>query len=65
MLKLDGKKVTHSFKKNRLGFLFIASGEVNANGQILETGDSVRMKNLDCLELLGKGEAVMWELAEA
>ncbi len=62
VLKLDGNKVRHEFKKNRLGFLFIASGKISGNGNELEAGDSARIKNLDSLELDGKGEIVLWDL---
>ena len=60
--KIERKKLAHAFKKDRLGFLFVAEGRITANGQTLFTGDAVRMGGIERLDLEGKGEIVLWDL---
>ncbi len=60
--KLQGNTRTHVFEKNRLGFLFVADGNITANGIALEAGDAVRMAEQKKLDLEGKGEIVFWDL---
>lgn len=60
--RLEKKTLTHMFAKGRLGFLFVADGSVNANGEALKAGDAVRMADVEKLELSGKGDVVLWDL---
>ncbi|MBI5226031.1 pirin family protein [Candidatus Micrarchaeota archaeon] len=61
---LEAQKVYHSFASGRLGFLFVASGKITANGHTLKRGDAVRMARIEPLELDGTGEVVVWDLPE-
>jgi len=63
--RLEGAAVTHAFAPGRLGFLFVADGDVQANGQALHSGDGVRMAATDRLEVSGTGELLLWDVAPA
>lgn len=60
--RLEAHQAFHSFAASRLGFLFVASGKINANDHTLKTGDAVRMAWIETLELDGNGELVLWDL---
>ncbi|MBI2445504.1 pirin family protein [Candidatus Micrarchaeota archaeon] len=60
--KLEKKTQTHAFGNGRLGFLFVASGQIRANDEALKTGDAVRMADVGKLELSGTGDVVLWDL---
>ena len=59
--QLDGIALVYSFAPDRYGFLFVAAGEVVANGERLRTGDAVRMHNVTELRVEGRGELVLWD----
>jgi len=42
--------------------LFVASGEVHANGESLHKGDAVRIAGPLALALRGTGELVLWDV---
>ena len=52
-----GARVRHSFKDGRLGWLQVARGSVQANGQKLEQGDGAALKGAGELALEGQGDA--------
>jgi redox-sensitive bicupin YhaK (pirin superfamily) len=54
--------VTHAFAPGRLGFLFVAEGAVEANGEQLSAGDGVRIAGITELRVHGTGELVLWDL---
>jgi redox-sensitive bicupin YhaK (pirin superfamily) len=60
--RLEGTTLTYSFEPSRYGFLFVADGEVTANGEKLAAGDSVRMRGVTELELHGTAELVLWDV---
>ena len=60
--QLDGIALAYPFANDRYGFLFVASGEVDANGERLTTGDAVRMHNIGDVRVEGKGELVLWDV---
>ena len=63
--RLGAKPLEHVFSNpERLGFLFVAEGKIEANGHALKTGDAVRMAGINKLELRGTGEVVLWDLPE-
>lgn len=62
--RLQGGKIAHAFNPSRLGFLFVAEGDVTANGQTLRTGDAVRMSGMTALETAGEGELLLWDVPE-
>ena len=60
--RLEGQKISYSFEPTRLGFLFVADGEVNANGERLRSGDAVRIAEVTELTVEGKGDLLLWDL---
>lgn len=60
--RLEGTTLSYSFEPSRYGFLFVADGEMTANGEKLTTGDSVRMRGVTELELAGTAELVLWDV---
>jgi quercetin 2,3-dioxygenase len=70
--RLEGEELRHTFEPGRLGFLFVADGEVEAaafdarNGAIesakLTAGDAVRLAGVTRLTLSGAGEVVLWDI---
>ncbi|HEY7994904.1 MAG TPA: pirin family protein [Candidatus Eremiobacteraceae bacterium] len=65
VLHLQGNSAAHAFAVGRLGFLFVAEGDVKANGVSLGNGDAVRFSGLDRLDVSGSGELLLWDLAPA
>lgn len=60
--RLEGVALEHRFAPPRLGFLFVAEGTVEANGEALHAGDAVRIADLERLAVSGNGEVVMWDV---
>jgi len=60
--RLEDSGLDYRFEPSRLGFLFVAEGEVGANGERLSTGDAVRMSNVPELAVRGSGELVLWDV---
>ena len=65
VLRLERGSAARPFSKGRLGFLFVADGDVVANGVALRTGDAVRFRDIDRLDVNGAGELLLWDLAPA
>ena len=63
--RLEDGAVKHAFAPSRFGFLFVADGEVSANGERLATGDAVRLYGVRDLEVSGGGELVLWDVSPA
>ena len=62
--QLENTQLQHGFAPNRYGFLFVAGGQVRANGETLAAGDAVRMHGVDALTIDGSGEIVFWDIPE-
>ena len=60
--RLENAHVDYRFNPGRFGFLFVAGGDVETNGEKLATGDAVRMHDLLELRVRGSGELVLWDL---
>jgi len=70
--RLEGAKLRHTFEPGRLGFLFVADGEIGAaaldekddanEAVMLTRGDAVRLAGIRRLEVHGAGEIVLWDL---
>jgi redox-sensitive bicupin YhaK (pirin superfamily) len=60
--RLESATVSHSFADGRLGFLFVAEGDLKANGASLKTGDAVRIAQLPTLDVQGRGEILLWDI---
>ena len=59
---VEGTTIVADFEPERYGFLFVASGTVEANGTALGAGDSVRLYDVSRLAVRGDGELVLWDL---
>jgi redox-sensitive bicupin YhaK (pirin superfamily) len=60
--RLEQHELRHTFEPSRFGFLFVAQGEIDANGEKLHAGDAVRMYAIERLDLQGSGEVILWDL---
>jgi hypothetical protein len=60
--RLEGAALKHAFGAERLGFLFVADGDITANDTPLSTGDAVRMGGIAELSISGTGEMLLWDL---
>ena len=60
--RLEDAALAHTFGPERYGFLFLAEGEVRANGERLGAGDAVRLHGVRELEIAGSGELVLWDV---
>jgi quercetin 2,3-dioxygenase len=60
--QLDDARLTYTFGPSRYGFLFVAEGEVTANGERLGAGDAVRIRGASELEVRGNGELILWDV---
>jgi len=63
--RLENASLLKEFAPQRYGFLFVAGGNVEVNGEPLRTGDAVRIFNVERLAVKGSGELVLWDLPDA
>ncbi|MCU1349889.1 MAG: Pirin domain protein [Acidobacteria bacterium] len=59
---LDGKSVTHAFAKDRHGWLHVARGEAEINGQKLAAGDGAAISGEESVTIGGHGEVLLFDL---
>jgi redox-sensitive bicupin YhaK (pirin superfamily) len=73
--RLEGEALRHTFEPGRLGFLFVAGGEVRASAvddkdnpiggeATLGTADALRLSGITRLNVSGTGELVLWDLPQ-
>ncbi len=62
--RLEDAELGVDFAPKRYGVLFVAEGDVEANGERLRTGDSVRLYDVAHIQIGGSGELVLWDLPE-
>ena len=55
----DGDSVTHDFAPNRYGWVQVARGEAEINGQKLKAGDGAAIANESSVTLTGSGAEVL------
>ena len=60
--RIERSHVDYRFARDRYGFLFVADGDVEANGESLSAGDAVRMSGVPELRVSGTGELVFWDV---
>lgn len=60
--RLEDGEVTYRYGEGRFGFVFVATGEVEINGEKLTAGDSARVHGIDELTFEGSGELVLWDV---
>ncbi len=63
--RLENATVEREFGAERYAFLFVAEGNVEANGERLEAGDAVRMHGVSKLSVRGSGELLLWDVPAA
>ena len=70
----EGAELRHTFEPRRLGFLFVASGNVTAealdsgdaaiSAHDLRAGDAIRIADIPRIRLQGGAEVVLWDVPE-
>ena len=60
--RLEDARATYTFDAARFGFVFVAEGNVEINGEKLAAGDSVRVHGIGPLSASGTGELVLWDV---
>lgn len=60
--RVEDATVVYEFAPQRYGFLFVADGTVEANGERLHKGDAVRLYDVSRLGVKGHGELVLWDV---
>jgi len=60
--RVEDAMLVHEFAPHRYGFLFVADGVVEANGETLRKGDAVRLFDVSRLGVKGHGELVLWDV---
>jgi len=59
---LDGKPVTHTFGKDRHGWLHVARGDAELNGTKLTAGDGAAISGEESVTIGGHGEVLLFDL---
>jgi redox-sensitive bicupin YhaK (pirin superfamily) len=62
--RIENTTIVHRFAPRRYGFLFVAGGSIEMNGEARSAGDSVRLYDVARLEAGGNGELVLWDLPQ-
>ena len=62
--RLEDATLLKEFAPKRYGFLFVADGIVEVNGETLKAGDAVRLFDVERLAVKGSGELVLWDLPD-
>jgi redox-sensitive bicupin YhaK (pirin superfamily) len=60
--RIDDATVVYEFEPHRYGFLFVADGKIEANGEVLSKGDAVRLYDVPRLGVKGRGDVVLWDI---
>jgi len=60
--RLESVTINYTFDPERFGFLFVAGGDVVANGSHLHAGDAVRIASPVELAVEGRGEVLLWDI---
>ncbi len=60
--RIEGTTIVREFAPQRHGFLFVADGSVEVNGESLRAGDAVRSFDVKTLAVKGHGELVVWDV---
>lgn len=62
--RVENATIERKFAPKRYGFLFVATGNADANGAHLKAGDAVRFYDVGGLAVSGDAELVLWDLPE-
>jgi quercetin 2,3-dioxygenase len=63
--RVEDATIVYQFATQRYGFLFVADGTVEANGETLHKGDAVRLFDVPRLGVKGYAELVLWDVPAA
>jgi redox-sensitive bicupin YhaK (pirin superfamily) len=63
--RVEGALTPYAFARKRFGFLFVAKGSAEINGERLRTGDAIRLFDVGRLDINGDAELVLWDLPAA
>lgn len=63
--RVESDLPVYTFAPNRFGFFFVAGGKAEVNGEKLESGDAVRLYNVERLAVKGRAELVLWDVPPA
>lgn len=58
----EGDRVTHQFENGRYGWLHVARGEAEVNGQKLKGGDGAAIEGEKEISLSGNGEVLLFDM---
>ncbi len=60
--RVEDSTTVYEFAPQRYGFLFVADGTIEANGETLHKGDAVRLYDVPRLGTKGHAELVLWDV---
>lgn len=60
--RVENTQLVYDFDAARYGFLFVAEGAIEVNGETLREGDAVRLYDVRRVATSGRGELVLWDL---
>ncbi len=60
--RLENATLEMQFAPERYGFLFVAAGSAEANGERLNAGDAVHLYDVRTLRVSGDAELALWDL---
>ena len=60
--RVENAPLSYALGSGRLGFLFVATGSVEADGERLYAGDAVRLTGPHDPQLNGEAELVLWDV---
>ncbi len=63
--RVENDLPVYTFAPGRFGFVFVASGKSEINGEKLEAGDAVRLYDVERVAVKGRAELVLWDLPPA
>lgn len=63
--RLEGTDLVREFAPQRYGFVFVADGNIEANGETLRKGDAVRCYDVAKIAIKGHAEVALWDLPPA
>jgi redox-sensitive bicupin YhaK (pirin superfamily) len=60
--RLEEGSLSHAVRPERFAFLFLAQGQATVNGELLSSGDAVRIAGPYDLAVAGNAELVLWDV---
>ncbi|MDP9111652.1 MAG: pirin family protein [Candidatus Eremiobacteraeota bacterium] len=60
--RIEDMELVREFSPKRFGFIFVADGTLEVNGETLHKGDAVRSFDVSRISAKGHGELTVWDL---